>query len=190
MKSKFVNSLTAILNNDPKLVSLQTYFFSVDETNQILYALKNNTTLRYLYLLQNEITGIECGAAIAEMLKYNQTLKTLDASGSHFTAIDFKAICDALTKNKSLKTLDFTGCNIGDIDPNSEELAKVFKINSSIKNISLFRNNINANGINNITEGLKANTNINSLHLDRNPFGDDGAEKLAQVLFINTLCMN
>lgn len=186
MQSKFVNTLNAALNNDPNLKYLKMYTFYVDEINQILSALKNNTHIRSLSLPQKQSIGKECGAAIAELLEYNQSLQSLDLSSAHFTAFDFKAMCHSLTKHKSLKKLEFYLCNIGEIDPNCEEIAKVIKINTSIKHISLYGNNINVEGMNNIAEGLKANASINSLDLSRNPFGDDGAEKLAQVLLINS----
>lgn len=66
MQLKFVTTLNRILNNDPKLNSLNTYTFSIDETKQILHALKANTCLRSLSLLQNELIGKECGEAIVK----------------------------------------------------------------------------------------------------------------------------
>ena len=65
--------------------------------------------------LQNNNIGASGTTEIAEALKVNKSLKTLDLRATKIDAIGAKDIAEALKVNKSLTTLDLRENDIGDI---------------------------------------------------------------------------
>ena len=181
MNHKSISVIERIVNNDAKVTLLHAESFSTEIKNNLLKAIKENTCLRSLFIrIENE-----SGAALADMLRFNQTLKNIDLADSHYTASTFKDICDSLKQNKSLRKIGLLRNNIGGIDQNAEQFSEVLKYNKAIKDVNLFSNDIACDGAKSIAEALKINTSLTTLELDRNPIGDSGVEQLAESLCVN-----
>ena len=60
------------------------------------------------------------------------------------------------------------------------------RVNTSVTFLTLFRNCIDAEGANSLSQALRVNTSLTSLDLSNNSIGDEGADSLSQALGVNT----
>ena len=90
-----------------------------------------------------------------------------------------KAIADALKSNTSLTTIDLRGNNIG--DEGAKAIAEALKGNTSLTSINLSNNNIGDEGAKAIADALKFNTSLTTIDLDNNNLGDEGKKAVAEI---------
>ncbi|KAG9067324.1 hypothetical protein KI688_012107 [Linnemannia hyalina] len=98
-------------------------------------ALKTNSTLITLNLLYNSI-GDNGAKTLAETLRTNSTLTTLNLGGNSIESDGAKALAEALKNNSTLTTLDLGGNSIESDGANA--LAKALKTNSTLISLNLF----------------------------------------------------
>eukprot|EP00931_Biecheleriopsis_adriatica_P106862 TRINITY_DN8122_c0_g1_i13.p1 TRINITY_DN8122_c0_g1~~TRINITY_DN8122_c0_g1_i13.p1 ORF type:complete len:694 (+),score=164.46 TRINITY_DN8122_c0_g1_i13:79-2160(+) len=131
--------------------------------NQIVHidvlgeGLKGNTTLKIIDLCFNQIVHID---ALAEGLKANTTLKELDLHDNQIVRID--AFAEGLKGNTALETLNLSGNQIVHIDA----LGEALKANTTLEKLDLNGNQIVH--IDALGEGLKGNTALKELNLRSN----------------------
>ncbi len=97
--------------------------------------LKTNRSLQVLNLARNPEIGDQGAMHLAEGLKINCALETLNLSDCGITSEGVNNIAQALTVNKTLQNLDVEGNNI--TDDGVVRLAKVLKANVSLTNLNL-----------------------------------------------------
>jgi len=120
---------------------------------------------------------------LAEALKENQSVTSLDLEGSKIKADGAKALAEALKKSKSLTSLNLWDNQIG--ADGAKALRVALEENQSLTSLVLTGNKIGANGAKELAEALKKNKSLTSLSLLGNQIGDEGAKALAEGLIEN-----
>jgi Ran GTPase-activating protein (RanGAP) involved in mRNA processing and transport len=155
----------------------------VDALKDLSDELKVNDTLTQ-FTMSNNIGNVGA-AALAEALKRNQTLRTLDISKNGIGSAGAAALADALKMNTTLTTLDISSnYEIG--DAGAAALAEALTHNTSLTELWISNNNIGLEGATALSEALKYNTGLKTLFINFNNIGDAGAEALAEALTRNT----
>ena len=131
-------------------------------------ALKTNTTLTELYLLDNNL-GAEGVLALATALQTNTTLTKLDLSRNYLDAEGVLALAAALQTNTTLTKLDLSHNNPG--AEGAAALAAALQTNTTLTMLNLSRNNLGAEGAAALAAALQTNTTLTMLNLSRNNLG-------------------
>ena len=103
--------------------------------------------------------------------------------GNNIQAAGALSLADALKVNTTLTSIDLSGNNIQAAGALS--LADALKVNTTLTSIDLRDNNIQAAGALSLAEALKVNTTLTSIDLGSNNIEDAGALSLTQALLIN-----
>ncbi|KAF9176758.1 hypothetical protein BGZ50_009716 [Haplosporangium sp. Z 11] len=146
-------------------------------------ALKTNSTLTTLDLRNNSI-GDNGAQALSEALKINSTLTTLDLSANSIGDNGAVALSEAFKTNSTLITLDLSANSIG--DNGAQMLSEALKTNLTLTTLNLRNNSIGPNGAQALSETLKSNSTLTALELQYNSIGDNGAQVLAEALKTNS----
>jgi hypothetical protein len=102
------------------------------------------------------------------------------AIDAHTLGIDgVKALADALKVNSTITSIDLSYNNVG--DDGAKALADVLKVNSTTTSIDLSYNNVDVAGAKALADALKVNSAITTIDLTYNSVGDDGAKALADA---------
>ena len=151
----------------------------VDETFAVFLSnfLQTNTTVTTFNLTASLKNGV---AALAECLKYNTSLTTLNLHGNKIGDDGAAALAECLKYNRSLTTLNLHGNGIGDYG--AAALAECLKYNTSLTTLNLHGNKIGDDGAAALAECLKYNRSLTTLNLHGNGIGDDGAAALAECM--------
>jgi hypothetical protein len=121
---------------------------------------------------------------LAEALKTNKTITTLDLSHNTIDDEGARALADALKTNTTISTLDLRDNDIG--DQGARTLSDALKTNTTISTLDLSDNDIGDQGARALSDALKINTTISTLDLAANEIGDEGARALADLMKNNT----
>ena len=154
----------------------------IDMATALAESLKYNKSLTTLNLNHNKIG--DCGAAaLGECLKYNKSLTTLNLGFNEIGDEGAAALGECLKYNKSLTTLDLNCTKIG--DDGAAALGECLKYNKSLTTLYLNRTKIGDCGAAALGECLKYNKSLTTLNLGFNEIGDDGAAALGECLKYN-----
>ena len=121
--------------------------------------------------------------ALAEALKRNRKLTTLNLGRNRIGDVGVTALAEALKSNRKLVYLNLGRNSIGDVGATA--LAEALKSNSVLKTLHLGRNSIGDVGATAVAEALKSNGALTTLNLEPNAIGDAGATALAEALKSN-----
>ncbi|KAG0041713.1 hypothetical protein BGZ83_001406, partial [Gryganskiella cystojenkinii] len=121
---------------------------------------------------------------LAEALKFNTTLTSLDLHSNSIGGSGTQALGEALKTNTTLTSLNLWNNSIG--DSGAQALGEALKTNTSLATLILQWNSIGGSGGQALGESLKTNTTLTSLNLWDNWIGDDGAQALGEALTTNT----
>ncbi|KAF9177180.1 hypothetical protein BGZ51_009033, partial [Haplosporangium sp. Z 767] len=166
----------------PKL-SLKIVMIGRNELGILAETLKTNTTLTTLDLGNNSIK--DNGAlALSDALKTNSTLITLNLGNNSIGDKGAVALSDALKTNSTLITLNLRFNSIG--VNGAVALSDVLKTNSTLTTLNLEKNSIGDNGAVALSDALKVNSTLITLNLRFNSIGDKGAVVLSEALKTNS----
>ena len=155
----------------------------LDEALALAEALKTNTTIQSLNLSYNKL-GPEVDIALAEVLKTNTTLQTLNLKHNNFGPEGFVALAEALKINTTLQSLNLQSSKLE--GEGALALAEALKTNTTLQTLNLKWNNINPEEALALAEALKTNTTLQTLDLSGNSLGPEGVLALAEALKTNT----
>ena len=147
------------------------YEFSNQE--ELSYKLNSLNTWCYvykLYLLHCKL-GDDGARAIANALRVNSTLQTLDLFSNDIGADGTRAIAELLRVNTTLQSLDLGRNCMGDDEVRA--IAEALRVNSKLQVLDLYGNNIGDDGALAIAEALRVNTTLQKLDLRNNYVGYD-----------------
>ena len=99
-----------------------------------------------------------------------------------------KAIAEALKVNPVLTSLDLRLNSIR--DDGAKAIAEALKVNPVLTILDLQWNSIGVEGGKAIAEALKVNAVLNNLHLGYNSIGGDGAKAIVEALKVNPVLKN
>ncbi len=154
---------------------------SEQEWQEILCQVRNNEITE----LNLSFMGNEKAESLAETLKVNSSLISLDLMLNNIQKNGARALAEALKVSSSLATLDLGFNDIRDVG--TRALAEALKKNSSLTHLDLKCNHIRDIGVRELAEALKENTSLTYLYLDGNYYiGEGGARWLAEALRENS----
>ncbi|KAF8129472.1 hypothetical protein EV363DRAFT_1219973 [Boletus edulis] len=150
--------------------------------------LKRNRTLKVLNLCENKL-DVQCLMAIAEALKYNLCLETLDLSRNPCSGPALEGIQSlrtAFTLNTALKRLFLSSTQL--TSAGAIALAEFLPESASLLHLDLTVNNIDLAGVMALSKGLKANHVMRCLDLNIPPDNEEFARICREIL--NTCVRN
>ncbi|CAF1332483.1 unnamed protein product [Rotaria sp. Silwood1] len=168
-------------------IELSSNHIRNDGMKYLASALKNNKTLKALYLQWNFIgdLGVQY---LADTLQVNTTITTLHLAWNIITNVGVRYLADALKCNTTLTTLNLVSNNI--FDDGIKDLADALIINTTLTTLHLGSNVVGNAGAQYFANALRHNKTLTSLHLGSNKVEDEGAKHLADALESNiTLTM-
>ena len=111
-------------------------------------------------------------------------LQSLDFTSELTGKPDVVLLSEALKVNSTLTQLDLRRNDIG--DKGATGIAKALKVNSTLTVLYLSGNDVGDQGATGLAEALKVNSALTVLHLRSNDVGDQGATGLAEALKVNS----
>ncbi|KAF9561018.1 hypothetical protein EC968_005942 [Mortierella alpina] len=158
---------------------------SIDGENfgKLAEMLKTNATVATLNLRDNTI-GDNGTQALAAALATNSTVTSLDLQANFITDFGAQALSKALEGNSTLTTMNLQANFVG--DNGAWVLSEALKTNSALRKWNLRDNSIGDNGAQALSEVLKTNSALTTLGLRDNFIGDNGAQALAEALKTNS----
>ncbi|KAG0375797.1 hypothetical protein BGX24_008647 [Mortierella sp. AD032] len=164
-------------------LELATGFIEGKEFARLAEALKTNSTLTTLDLKHNSI-GDNGAKTLAEALKTNSTLTTLYLQGNSIGDSGAQALAEALKSNSTLNTLDLQGNLIW--FKGLLSFSEALEANSTLTTLDLRGNKIGDNGAKALAEALETNSTLTTLDLQNKSIGDDGVQALSEALKTNS----
>ena len=156
-------------------------YLKEEDCPTISEALHKTRKLTLLDLRGNDRVGDAGAKLLAEGLKTNRTVTTLDLSDCHISDEGLGNIAEALKVNKTLQKL-LLGLNPAITSGGAEKLAEALKKNKSLRSVSLYRCNIGDEGAVHLSEAIRHNTTLEFLSLFHNNIGNEGAVALAEAI--------
>jgi len=182
VKTEVATVLCKALSSNMQLVTLDLSNTdlgpkAVEMLNQIL---KSNTSLKTLKLVA---TGLgESGADLAETLRVNKSLATVDLSHNDIGDNGGRKIARALAENMSISKLSLNDVQLSKVGP----FFKALQNNLVLRDLSLRGNRLGADGAAALAKLIKLNTTLRSLDVSNCQLGALGAKWLAKNLQTNT----
>ncbi|KAJ7136385.1 hypothetical protein C8R43DRAFT_929206 [Mycena crocata] len=156
-----------------------------DLRNGITYiaqVLKRNRTLKVLNLAENKL-DVACLVSLAEALKYNSSLETLDLSRNPCSGPGLEGIQSlrtAFTLNTALKRLFLS--STGMASPGAIALAEFLPESASLLHLDLTENALGVAGVLALSKGLSANFVMRCLDLNIPPGDEECARMCRDIL--------
>ncbi|CAE7246186.1 NLRC3 [Symbiodinium sp. CCMP2592] len=150
-------------------------------------ALKANESITTVNL-EGDVMGAEGCEALADALTINRTIANIGLAYNYFEDEGCKAIAGALKTNRSIARIDLNWNRIG--PRGSQALADALMVNRAITSINLRSNNIGDEGCEALADALKTNTTIRSINLEMNGIGAQGGKAVAEALKSNDSIAN
>ena len=165
-------------NGDPVKLVLK----GVDYTNvdKIVPGLIANTEVTRLQLSDNGLEPDDCDA-ISRLIRENKTLVALDLSGNKIGGEGLAKLADSLSGNPRIEDLDL-GANTLSRSAGKSLAAILSSPTCNIQRLQLAGNQLGIYGTEELCIGLKNCKCVKSLGLQNNNIGNDGAQKLLDIL--------
>ncbi|KAJ7454514.1 hypothetical protein FB451DRAFT_1518200, partial [Mycena latifolia] len=148
----------------------------------IAQVLKRNRTLKVLNLAENKL-DVACLVSLAEALKYNSSLETLDLSRNPCSGPGLEGIQSlrtAFTLNTALKRLFLS--STGMTSPGAIALAEFLPESASLLHLDLTENALGVAGVLALSKGLRANFVMRCLDLNIPPGDEECARMCRDIL--------
>lgn len=138
-------------------------------------ALRNNTTLQYLYLSDNKITDQGAQALSAVLSDSNVILKDLFLGNNNITDEGVACLANMLKTNKTLKQLNLSSNKVSDRGVQYLDDALNNQQNNSLEKLYLNSNKlITDNGVPYLAEMLKEKRKLNTLWIQGCSLSENG----------------
>ncbi|KIK80501.1 hypothetical protein PAXRUDRAFT_833481 [Paxillus rubicundulus Ve08.2h10] len=180
------------LDTLPRLGALRTLDLRGNDLRSgvtyLAQVLKRNRTLKVLNLSENKL-DVQCLVSVAEALKYNLCLETLDLSRNPCSGPGLEGIQSlrtAFTLNTALKRLFLSSTQLTSLG--AIALAEFLPESASLLHLDLTVNNIDLAGVMALSKGLKANHVMRCLDLNIPPDNEEFAKICRDIL--NTCVRN
>ena len=170
------NTLTSFTLSNTN-ISQQGIIFIID-------ALFKNTKLTELTISKLPNTFDEPSIqAINGLLKFSDTLTSLDISNNDFGHYGTTYILDVLKDNTTITSLNISNCKNANNQANLVALRDLLKENTTLTSLDMSNNNLDNSSITHHLSGaIKSNTTLTSLNMSHNRFGYEAALFLAEEL--------
>ena len=178
------DALAAVISNNTKLEELYLGNNQLQlGTIKIAISLQKVSTLKVLDLDNNSITE-RAAKQLSIAIKKNISLQVLLLSGNHL-ASSTVVVVNALKEISTLKVLALND-NLNSSKELAPAVASVITKNKSIERLLLGSNNLNDEGVREISKPLCKHYNLKAINLQNNNITEGAAELLASVISSNT----
>ncbi|KAJ3516030.1 hypothetical protein NMY22_g14302 [Coprinellus aureogranulatus] len=174
------------LDSLPRLGALRTLDLKGNDLRTgityLAQVLKRNRTLKLLNLSENKL-DVNCLVIIAEALKYNSCLETLDLNKNPCCGPGLEGIQSlrtAFTLNSALKRLFLSSTNMN--SAGAIALAEFLPESNSLLHLDLTNNNLDIAGVMALSSGLKANHVMRCLDVNIPPGDEEFARMCRDIL--------
>ncbi|XP_014664866.1 PREDICTED: protein phosphatase 1 regulatory subunit 37-like [Priapulus caudatus] len=151
----------------------------------LVAALKQNQTLRELFLSDNKLTPSD-GMQVGSLLRVNSSLQLLDLRNNNLQDVGLSYLGDGLseqTKESGLQTLVLW--NNGVTHAGTPQLANVLAKSKHLETVNLGHNNLTNEGIHTLKNALIFNRSLLRLGLQSSKVTCEGAVALAEYIADN-----
>ena len=169
-------------DNSLNVIDLCDQGISAELVEHLAKVLKSNSSLKEIYLSNNNHIGDKGWKYLAEALKVNNSLEKIELNDFGIKTEGAKCLVEVLKVNTSLKYILLRCNDLG--DEGMKHLKEGLKVNRSVEEIQLDNNEIGEEGIKHLAEGLTGNTVLKKLTLEDNDIGE-GGELLNEVYDLN-----
>lgn len=167
-------------NNTLKHLNLSSNDFLREGLISICEGLAINTSIIYLDLSRNSFTNNQNGIGLAEALKFNQNIKTLNLRGCNFSELGFLSLCQALEVSDGIKNLDLSSNNLNPDTINA--LSHHLQSSNSLKSLRLENCDLNEKLLHILMKPCAKYNSLKKLYISNNNFGEKGLEILTEHL--------
>jgi len=174
-------ALEAIKENS-QMISLSWSALCDEDMKMIAEELKTNKTVHSLNLSQNRLSN-EGAIAIAELLEVNKTINKMSLSSNDISSDGAARLARALTINQTLIYLKIGKNPL--CDSGIETICEALKTNKTLQAIWIDGTQISIIGVKLIAEMLRVSTTLQGLDMGYNNITDDGAQFIAEALKVN-----
>ncbi|XP_039526930.1 protein phosphatase 1 regulatory subunit 37 [Pimephales promelas] len=172
----------ALLTSRLTVLHLENTCLSGKPLFTLVGALKRNSALQELYLSENKLNGYQDSMQLADLLKYNNTLRALDLSNNATSDSGLEEICDALRFQKTgLRTLILSNNHI--THRGMSHLQNVLPHLKTLETLNLGKNNLENRGIHTLKESLMINRSLLQLGLAATGITCEG--RVRNIAFLN-----
>lgn len=153
-----------------------------DYTNveKVVSSLKDNTEVTHLSFANNGLEADDCDA-LAVFISTNRTVVSLDLSNNKLGGEGVEKLSAALAKNSSITDLDL-GANQLSKSAAKSLAAALLAPSCRLTRLQLSGNALGIYGAEELAVGLKGNVTVTAVGLQNNNIGNDGANKLLDIL--------
>lgn len=145
--------------------------------------LRTNMTVTTMDLSDCAI-GDEGLGCISEALKVNKTLHTLLIGlNPSITHVGAAKLSEAIQQNSTLRVVSLYGCNVA--DAGAAHLADALEHNSALESLILFNNNVGDEGGQQLLNSLSNNDALQKLELRCNPIGKGLLDQIERMIQLN-----
>jgi hypothetical protein len=163
-------------------INLEASFYKSNPIyKEIITEKLSHTTL--IKSLEIEWSDIDCGKAVAELLKTSTSLEYITIQTENLLPEGGVAIGEALKINTSLINLHIENENLG-VD-GAIAIADALKVNTTLRTLYIIDDNITYEGVMAIAEALKVNTGLTKLYIEDDSIASN--EGVVNKELINTL---
>jgi serine/threonine protein kinase len=174
-------ALEAIKKNST-MISISRSALCDEDMKMIAEELKTNKTVHSLNLSHNRLSNI--GAiAIAELLEVNKTINKVSLSNNNISSDGAARLARALTINQTLIYLKVGKNPL--CDCGIQAICEALKINKTLQALWIDITQISIIGVKLIAEMLHVSTTLEALDMGDNDITDDGAQFIAEALKVN-----
>ncbi|CAJ1074251.1 protein phosphatase 1 regulatory subunit 37 isoform X1 [Xyrichtys novacula] len=172
-KALLTSRLTVLYLHNAQLSGVPLY--------ALVSALKSNRALKELHLSNNQLNSYQDALQLGDLLRYNQTLQTLQLSDNAVADAGLEELCDGLRwQTAGLKVLLLRNNQI--TADGMVHLAKALPVLKVLQVLDLSENLIGNKGIQVIREPLMQNVSVLQLSLQQTNITCEGVVALAEFL--------
>ncbi|XP_033634987.1 protein phosphatase 1 regulatory subunit 37-like [Asterias rubens] len=150
----------------------------------LLMALKQNTSIRDLYLAENRLVPSDA-IHLGSMLKHNRGVKLLDLRNNHIQDAGLSHLCDGLLDQMEGQLMTLVLWNNQLTQNGMTHLARALPILNNLETLNLGQNNLGNDGVHILKDALMKNRSLLRLGLYACRFGDQGTVALAEFVADN-----
>jgi hypothetical protein len=161
-----IHHLFKALNTNRTLLELRllnTAEIDSSSWTDLAEALMKNSSLKILYVNEARHIDQKAAKALGESFEGNVTLTNLSITNIFTTEITFQLLISGLKKNNSIVRLELSNCTR--VYDGHLHLAELIKMNTTIKVLEFYNNNIDDKGLFIIGESLQENKNLVKIDL-------------------------
>ena len=145
----------------------------------VLEALATVSTLRTIYIRENQLEGTASGKAFGEVVRANPSIVAIDLRGNHWGDDGAEAMEGALAEAMSLRNLNVAFSQLG--VAGAKVFGRVLKANQVLEEVDLRFNAIGEEGAMAIADGANGHKSLDAVFVQHGSITPKGWEHMRQV---------